>query len=196
MYVLKESLIPEEFQHKNLVSNITHQFSYNEDQDLMVVITTFKYDFFNFDGPSVSTGFEGKYTGKSMVTLGIDIETAKVNVLSIESFADNHDFMTILEEVKSYYDLLLQISDSANQFIADEAIKPVQIKFNMLNKEDYKLYSTLTEYIKHIESNTLSAGLRSIMTFGFRVHDHGIRVSPTNKVYCVKEMPLTGADNN
>lgn len=191
MYVLKESLIPEEFQHKNLVSNITHQFSYNEDQDLMVVITTFKYDFFDFDGPSVSTGSEGEYSGKSLVTLAVDTETAKVDVTSVQNFVENHDFIEILEEVKTYFDLLLQISDSANQFIAEETIKPVQIKFNMLNKEDYKLFTTLTEYIKHIESNTLSAGLRSIMNFGFRVHDHGIRVSPTNKVYCVKEMPLT-----
>ncbi len=191
MYALQESLIPEEFQHNNRVSNITHKFCYNEDQDLMVVITTFKYDFFDFDGPSISTGYEGKYAGKSMITLAVDIETAKVDVTSITRFADNHDFMAILEEVKTYYDLLLQISDSANQFIVEETIKPVQIKFNMLNKEDYKLYSALTGYINNIESNTLSAGLRSIMNFGFRVHDHGVRVSPTNKVYFVKEMPLT-----
>jgi len=191
MYALQESLIPEEFQHNNRISNITHKFCYNEDQDLMVVITTFKYDFFDFDGPSVSTGYEGKYSGKSMITLAIDIETAKVDVTSIQRFADNHDFMGILEEVKTYYDLLLQISDSANQFIVEETIKPVQIKFNMLNKEDYKLYSALTGYINNLESNTLSAGLRSIMNFGFRVHDHGVRVSPTNKVYLVKEMPLT-----
>lgn len=191
MYALQESLIPEEFQHNNRVSNITHKFCHNEDQDLMVVITTFKYDFFDFDGPSISTGYEGKYSGKSMITLAVDIETAKVDVTSIQRFADNHDFMAILEEVKTYYDLLLQISDSANQFIIEETIKPVQIKFNMLNKEDYKLYSALTGYINNIESNTLSAGLRSIMNFGFRVHDHGVRVSPTNKVYFVKEMPLT-----
>jgi hypothetical protein len=191
MYALQESLIPEEFQHNNRVINITHKFCHNEDQDLMVVITTFKYDFFDFDGPSISTGYEGKYSGKSMITLAVDIETAKVDVTSIPRFADNHDFMAILEEVKTYYDLLLQISDSANQFIVEETIKPVQIKFNMLNKEDYKLYSALTGYINNIESNTLSAGLRSIMNFGFRVHDHGVRVSPTNKVYFVKEMPLT-----
>ncbi|MBX9865665.1 MAG: hypothetical protein K2Y14_02035 [Burkholderiales bacterium] len=191
MYALQESLIPEEFQHNNRVINITHKFCHNEDQDLMVVITTFKYDFFDFDGPSISTGYEGKYSGKSMITLAVDIETAKVDVTSIPRFADNHDFMAILEEVKTYYDLLLQISDSANQFIVEETIKPVQIKFNMLNKEDYKLYSALTGYINNIESNTLSAGLRSIMNFGFRVHDHGVRVSPTNKVYLVKEMPLT-----
>ena len=191
MYALQESLIPEEFQHNNRISNITHKFCNNEDQDLMVVITTFKYDFFDFDGPSISTGYEGKYSGKSMITLAVDIETAKVDVTSIPRFADNHDFMAILEEVKTYYDLLLQISDSANQFIVEETIKPVQIKFNMLNKEDYKLYSALTGYINNIESNTLSAGLRSIMNFGFRVHDHGVRVSPTNKVYFVKEMPLT-----
>lgn len=191
MYALQESLIPEEFQHNNRVINITHKFCHNEDQDLMVVITTFKYDFFDFDGPSISTGYEGKYSGKSMITLAVDIETAKVDVTSIPRFADNHDFMAILEEIKTYYDLLLQISDSANQFIVEETIKPVQIKFNMLNKEDYKLYSALTGYINNIESNTLSAGLRSIMNFGFRVHDHGVRVSPTNKVYLVKEMPLT-----
>ena len=191
MYALQESLIPAEFQHTNRVSNITHKFCYNEDQDLMVIITTFKYDFFDFDGPSISTGYEGKYSGKSMVTLAVDIETAKVDVTSIQRFADNHDFITILEEVKTYYDLLLQISDSANQFIVEETIKPVQIKFNMLNKEDYKLYSSLTGYINSLESKTLSAGLRSIMNFGFRVHEHGIRVSPTNKVYFVKEMPLT-----
>ena len=191
MYALQESLIPEEFQHNYRISNITHKFCYNEDQDLMVVITTFKYDFFDFDGPSISTGYEGKYSGKSMITLAVNIETAKVDVTSIQRFADNHDFMAILEEVKTYYDLLLQISDSANQFIVEETIKPVQIKFNMLNKEDYKLYSALPGYINNLESNTLSAGLRSIMNFGFRVHDHGVRVSPTNKVYFVKEMPLT-----
>ncbi len=191
MYTLQESLIPEEFQHKNRVSDITHQFSFNEDQDRMVIITTFKYDFFDFDGPSVSTGYEGKYSGKSMVTLAVDNETAKVDITNIHQFTDNHDFLAILEEVKTYYDLLLQVSDSANQFIAEEIIKPVQIKFNMLNKEDYKLYSALTEYINNLEASTLSAGLRSIMNFGFRVHDHGVRVSPTNKVYFVKEMPLT-----
>lgn len=157
----------------------------------MVIITTFKYDFFDFDGPSVSTGYEGKYSGKSMVTLAVDNETAKVDITNIHQFTDNHDFLAILEEVKTYYDLLLQVSDSANQFIAEEIIKPVQIKFNMLNKEDYKLYSALTEYINNLEASTLSAGLRSIMNFGFRVHDHGVRVSPTNKVYFVKEMPLT-----
>jgi hypothetical protein len=191
MYALQESLIPEEFQHKNRVSNITHQFSFNEDQDRMVVITTFKYDFFDFDGPSVATGYEGKCSGKSMLILTIDNETAKVDIASIHTFTDNHDFLTILEEVKIYYDLLLHITDSANQFINEETIKPVQIKFNMLNKEDYKLYSALTEYISNLDASTLSAGLRSIMNFGFRVHDHGVRVSPTNKVYFVKEIPLT-----
>lgn len=188
MYVLKESLMPEEFCNKNHISKLTHQFSYNKEIDSMVIISTFNYNFFDYGGPSIASKAEGFYSGHSSVIFSIAKETATVDLNSYNTFTENYDFISILEEVNDYYDLVLHISDSANQYIKAEYLKPIQIKLNMLNKEDYKLFSALNDYVSTLDSKTMSAGVRSIINFGFTVLKYGIRMTPTNKVYRVKEV--------
>lgn len=191
MYVLQESKIfPTEFQHKPLIKNVSHQLSYDVQNDSMVVITKFEYDFFDYAGPSTSTGHDGMYSGKSSVKFIIDSAAVKITPKSMHDFKENNDFIKIVNETKDYYKLLEHMIDVSNEFIAGETLKPIQIKLNLLNKEDFRLYSTLLEYMKDVDVTTLSAALRHVMNVGFRVHEHGIRLSPTNKIYQVKEMKL------